>query len=592
MNNPSFLKVNLEALEQHNPALLSWLNSNDVDMNRIESRLIRNSQDLIDWPLPTGLGLFESVNPGQIYRNWVVEGDAEHSASIIIGCNLGYGINHLLSITPNKHKILVIEPNPEMLIACLSQTDYRQFYQIQKLFFIPPDTHIISETMFRQLELYYEFGRIDMRTDLPSQQLGPEYAQWSQKCNEVLKDFKIEMDTIHVNQDRMVRHELDNFARAMQDGSLMNLKNQGKGLTAVLLGAGPSLEQFVPRIAENPGYALYASAFQTLPALYKFGFKPHFCLSIDPTHALMSVYERIDEEWASDIPLIYSCKMMPEVLDKYPGPTMPIWTMGGMGANIFQGREIVLNTGRNVGVALTRLLRWSGVSRILLVGQDFAWSEDKTHADGHLQNNGSFNFNPKVHVELKNRSGDTIYSEYVYITALRTLEKELEGIDIPVHNLYGGNAVIEGAPELTWDEVLSDGILESASGSLDHFLWKLHQARSPRPWPQFVARSSMWTASLNSVRKRLEKLFKKASNNQKEIHSTLNKLLLYLTQDPVYKPYLLNEILKVAGLLFVTRKFGQKDLVKCKQILKQAIKKVREIDRKLAFVPERQRMSA
>jgi len=172
MHNPSFLKANLEVLEQYNPALLSWLKSHVPDMNSIAPRLIRNSQGLIDWPLPSGSGLFESVNPHQLYRNWVVERDADRRASIIIGCNLGYGINHLLSNTPDKHKVLVIEPNPEMLIACLSQTDYRRFLHIHKLFFLPPDTAVILETLFRQLELYYEYGGIDMRTDVPSQKMG------------------------------------------------------------------------------------------------------------------------------------------------------------------------------------------------------------------------------------------------------------------------------------------------------------------------------------------------------------------------------------------------------------------------------------
>jgi hypothetical protein len=229
---------------------------------------------------------------------------------------------------------------------------------------------------------------------------------------------------------------------------------------------------------------------------------------------------------------------------------------------------------------------------MVLVGHDFAWSEDRTHAKGLVQNKGTFTFDPKFHVKMKNKHGDTIYSHYTYITALRTLEKELKETDIPVFNLYGGNAVIEGAPELTWDELLSKGILQSASGSLDHFLWKLSQVRSPRPWPHFEARSSEWAVSLNSVRKRLEKLSKKANNNQKEIRSTLNKLLVFLTQDPLYRPYLLNEIRQLAGLLFVTRRFGLKELAKCKQVLKQVLKKAREMDQKLAVLSVRQPISA
>jgi hypothetical protein len=274
---------------------------------------------------------------------------------------------------------------------------------------------------------------------------------------------------------------------------------------------------------------------------------------------------------------------------------LPLWTAGGMGASIWQGRELVLNSGRNVGVGLTRFLDWCGVKHILLTGQDFAWSDGRTHAKGHVAENsgGKAEFNPKVHIKLRNRSGDEIYSHHIYHTALRTLEKEINSMSIPVYNLYGDLAVIQGARDVTPEEILADRLLESAPGSLDHFLWKVHQGRSPRPWPIFEARSTNWSVSLNTARKRLEKLFKKAHNHQNEIRGTINQLIIFLSQDPFYKPYLIIQSRDLAGLLFVNRRFGKKELAKCKTIMKTALQKVREIDRALVVGPEAQtRMSA
>jgi len=51
---------------------------------------------------------------------------APMSASIIVGTNLGYGLNHLLVNTPDTHKVLVIEPNPVLVLACL------QFYRLTR----------------------------------------------------------------------------------------------------------------------------------------------------------------------------------------------------------------------------------------------------------------------------------------------------------------------------------------------------------------------------------------------------------------------------------------------------------------------------
>ena len=146
--------------------------------------------------------------------------------------------------------------------------------------------------------------------------------------------------------------------------------------------------------------------------------------------------------------------------------------------------------------------------------------------------------------------------------------------------------MIEGTKDVTWDDVLSLGLLKSAPGSLERFLQKLNENRPPQLWPIFEARSSLWTTSLQSAQKRLEKLFKRTTQNQKEIHTALNHLLFFLNQDPLYQPYLLTDIRNMSGLIFNKDPYSQQDLVECKQIIKRVLSKVREMDRKLAVQPQ------
>ncbi len=70
-----------------------------------------------------------------IYKSWQAKDKPETSATIIVGCNVGYGVNQVLMNTPDTHKVIVSEPNPEMLLACLGQTDYRPFMKAGKLHF-------------------------------------------------------------------------------------------------------------------------------------------------------------------------------------------------------------------------------------------------------------------------------------------------------------------------------------------------------------------------------------------------------------------------------------------------------------------------
>jgi hypothetical protein len=481
--------------------------------------------------------------------------------------------------------VAVVEPRLDMLVCCLSQTDYSQMLENQKLFFIPPDKLTMRRLIFRQLGLQLEFGDIYLQTDAPSRQLGVEYDAWNQRCQEVLADFRIELNTLRAFQDVMVRNELDNFHRAMAAGSISTFQDSAKGAFAVMIGGGPSLNNFAPMLTDQTGNAVYASAFQTIPSLQQCGMKPHFCMAIDPTKRLKETYDHLDKKWAEDVPLIYSCKVSPDLVSAYPGPSMPIWTMGGLGAHLWKDREPVFDSGRNVGIALMRFLKWCGIRDILFVGFDFGWSGDTTHARGHLVSKNKFSFDPQKHIQLKNKKGEDIYSSRQLITALRSLETEISAGDINVYNLYGNHATIEGAREVTLGEVLSSGLLKSASGSVQRFHEKLNESRDPRPLPVFEARSAAWATSLKAAQKRLESHFKNTAQNQKEIHSALNHLLFFLNQDPLYQPYLLTDIRNLSGMIFNKDPYNGQDLSRCKKIVKRALDKVREMDEKLAAQP-------
>ena len=581
----SFLEANLDTLQRLNSPIPGWLADAGDLYTKTDRSMIKNRWGLLDWRLPSGEGLFEGMHPAMCYRDWIPQKKPATSATIIIGCNLGYGLNQVLMNSPDSHRVLLMEPRPEMMAACLTQTDYGPFLKMKKLVLLTPDLDLFHQTVFQQLPLQYEFGNIDFRSDLPSRQLGAEYADMSKRCKGVLEDFSIEMNTFRVHHETMIRNELTNFPRVLQDGSLMHLKNQGKGLTAVMLSAGPSLERFAPVLAEHPGEALYVSAFQTLPALQGAGMKPHVSMVIDFTQSMMGVLDRIDRSWARDIPLIYSCKALPELIEKYPGPTLPLWTVGGLGSQLWRDSELVLNTGRNVGVALLRFLAWCGIDRMLMVGQDFAWSGDKTHSSGHMAADHTFRFDPDHHVKLKNKFGETIYSDSVYLTALKTLETELAASNVTAFNMYGGHAVIKGTTEVKEEDLLEGKLLRSEPGSLNRFVGLLKPHQKTDSSPRFEAKSLEWSASLRSAQKRLEKLFKKPDTHQQEIRTALHHLLVFIGQDTVYQPYLIPEIRSLSGLMFGKPKFGLKDMAHCRQVLKRVMRKVREMDRVLAPVP-------
>jgi hypothetical protein len=259
-----------------------------------------------------------------------------------------------------------------------------------------------------------------------------------------------------------------------------------------------------------------------------------------------------------------------------------MWTTGGMGAHIWNGKELVLNTGANVGIALTRFLMWCGVSKLLLVGQDFAWAGKKIHADETSDNAFKFQRKSNKIRILQNRQGEEIYSNVVYITALRTLKREIKRSNIPVYNLYGGFAMINGTEEVTWDEVLSRNLLISQKGRFDHFRNKLHEAHKPVDRPPIRGQSLEWAASIDKAEKNIEKRIRQGGSNQPEMIFILNELLSFMNQNGLYRTYLNNEINTIEGMLFTRKEIGLDAFDELKKNFSRMKSKVLEMDQKLA----------
>lgn len=572
-----FLEANLEAMERRNHSAAKWLRGRNLDLKRLEKQLLVNAFGLVDLPTENGASLFGAIPPQAFYGKWQPDERAAKGATIMVGCNLGYGLNHVLTTFPASHVVGLIEPDPEMLATCLAMTDYRPFIEQGRLEFVAPNHEPIWNFLSRQ-DLRFIHGAIYFRSDVPSQQLSPEYAKTSNLTEKAIDAVSIELATLRRMQDVMVGNEIANFRSAFQRGTVRPLENSAKGVTGLIVGAGPSLAELGPEIAKHCSDALVVTAMQSLPAVQSVGIRPDLCMAIDYSPGILGVFKRLDREWASTIPFIYSTKVQREVVEQYPGPTIPMWTLGGLATHMMRDREPVFDAGGNVSVSLMRLLEWCGVSRFVLAGQDFAWKGEKSHAVGHHANAPTRKFDPSIHIRLQNMHGEEIISTMSYITAQRDMEADALRTDIPVYNIYGGGMGIDGTEAVTVDEAVSRKLMASEDGANESFMRSMASARTPQAVPVFEPRAGEWGASLRAVQKRLTKLYKKAVGRQREINETLEQVLMFLKQDPLYMPYLYNEFMDLAGITRLTERHRRQELSEVKRILARVLHKVREID--------------
>ncbi|WP_428566734.1 MAG: 6-hydroxymethylpterin diphosphokinase MptE-like protein [Solidesulfovibrio sp. DCME] len=577
MQSTSFLADNLMALASSGTPVARWLAAGSPSPEDVYTRIFNNHHGTLDWRMDDGRGLFEAFPPAVHYRDWRPTEKLPGGATVIIGTALGYGLNHVLTGVPPSHKILVIEPLPEMLLACLSQTDYRPFLASGQLQFLPPDKQVVEQAL-TTLDVSFLYARINLRADGPSLQLGPQYARATAHVRARLENLGVELSTLRFKQEVMVGNELRNYARAMQDGSLLRVAGAAKDLTVVILGAGPSLARFGAALAAYRDKALFATALQTLPALERLGLKPHLCLAIDYGPVTGRGIDNLrDPSFAADVPLIYSTKMQPDVVGRYPGPRLPLWTEGGLATYVLKDQELVLDAGGNVGVTLERFFLWAGARRFVLVGQDLAWSGDSTHAPGH-HNADPGRSDARSEATLQNLHGQPIHTDLAFLAAKRDLERDIAASGARFYNLYGDGAVIEGTHNITAEDLAAPGFFDGQGAARRVFLEALGRAAGPRVRPVFSQKAGEWAKSLANATRRLEKLVRKAHKHQAEIHHLLSQIQFFLRHDPLYLPYIYNEIMELAGIIQTRTHYGVKELTEFQDIRRRVLEKTREID--------------
>lgn len=573
------LHANLTALQQCNPAVHDWLAPLNTDC--IQNNLFTNPAGHADWRLPNGQGMFGALPPGMFYGDWLPTPPAQALACVLVGCNVGYGVVHVLKNSPANTTVLLLEPRPELLLGMLALTDFTRPILDRRLRILKPEPEHVRATL-HTLDLYFLFGQVVLHVDTPSRQLGSEYSRWHHHLSTWIDSYSEEMQTLYHFQDTMIGNELHNFHRAQRDGTVRNVHHAARKTGALILGAGPSLEQTARILAENPPQILMIAALQTLPALQLIGLKPHLCMVTDPTPDMRLIFNRLDPDYARDIPLIYATETDPEVLTAYPGPTKALWTKGGLGSIIFQNQEFVLDVGSNVALGMFRFLVWCGVEHIVLAGQDFGWQGEKNHAQGHHAAEHPILTTSTFFRTAHNKDGAEVNTSCQFLRARNDLEHEIASAKISVFNIQDGGLDIAGTTVRSAVQIREQGLLHAPENVVAQFLATLNTPVPSAPLMVLEAQAAQWQTSLTNVGKRLETLFAAPDTNNTEIRQSLMQTEFFLRHNPLYMPYLFKEITQIAWMARLQLVFEQQDMDRVASILSTAARKVLVVDNALA----------
>lgn len=279
------LEQNLKQIKHYDSDLVNEiLMFNDEKSNIQLAQNYNGEYNLLyeDIPLHSVNGAIEEAN--SIVQDLI---DENNSIKIIYGLGLGYLLDSA-SIKLKQSKIIVYEPNIDILKYTLS---------IAQLNALSEDNVFICSSKEKFKEHIFNF--VNENTKISISFLN-SYKSFMEDIKAILFDAQSIQGEIIGNKNTLInfgeivfKTTIFNLARTIQNPNITQLKDIYKGKTALILCAGPSLEENIDIIKKNQDKFILFALNPTLKLLQKHQIDPDFVIAIESTY-IAKQFEGVD----------------------------------------------------------------------------------------------------------------------------------------------------------------------------------------------------------------------------------------------------------------------------------------------------------
>ncbi|MGG2197705.1 motility associated factor glycosyltransferase family protein [Paenibacillus validus] len=383
------------------------------------------------------------------------------------GVGLGYHVDLLLKKFPHL-TFTLYEPEFEVFRLYLSQKSLADLpiKRLRKVYIARDEQ---DQSIFIRDFVSSVSGKTLLVT-LPSyEQLNPvRYMSFVNQFREALNLQMFSFSADFRFEKRWTVNCLKNLPYTIKTPNIIqDFKDKFKDKPAIVVAAGPSLEEDIPtiRYIRENGLAYIFSVGSAIKALIGHGIYPDAACTYDPMPWNLNVFEDVRKHQITSIPLFYGSSVGYETLEHYPGPLAHMITSQDTLATVFLNR----NDGRpleqvsdapTIAVVALELLHKLGCNPIILAGQNLAYKGDQFYSKGI-----GYEYRPSSLTEeelanaklIKDVHGNDIYTSPGFDRMRTHMESviRLHGMT-NIYNTTKGGAHIEGTTFITIDELVKE----------------------------------------------------------------------------------------------------------------------------------------
>ncbi len=362
---------------------------------------------------------------------------------VIFGFGLGYGIEKMYESLGEDIKILVVEPQEQLLEAQKELVDMEKFNKI--CFFSGSDFDKLDKVLGRLLQNDSVFNGIVM----VHQQYTVIYETYIAKVLKLIQDFhiraKINMNTLKSIDHAYITNSIKNSKRLNESYAFTSLKDKYKDVPAVVVSAGPSLDKNIAALKDFEGVIICGG--RTIDSVRKIGKEPDFACLLDFSKEIKETFNK-----ELDVPLIVTFQASHYVVGDYNGK-LYFNDHKRLCKQLVDIELPKISVSGTVATLCMESARYMGCDPIIFIGQDLAYDGDKYYSTSCNILEDKVKKARPIYVE--GFHGTDVRTDNLFLVYLRALENYIgvqrKGTFI---NATEGGVKIKGTIQMTLKEAV------------------------------------------------------------------------------------------------------------------------------------------
>lgn len=363
-----------------------------MNPDRIEPILTKSGEISGVWK---GVSLHSRIDPKREAERAVKECLPQDAEGIVVfGFGLGYHVEAILSHLP-RARVWVVEPDPFFFQSALDLRDCSNLASHHRVqIFLGTDERVVDYLLHSIEETPFTIYRYR-----PSMELHSDfYRDVERRLQRVLSRRQVNLHTLARFGKLWVRNLSRNMHLLSLYGGIETLKGKFSSIPALVIAAGPSLDDILPHLATLQEKFLIIAVDTSYQACMRFHVEPDILVVMDPQY------------WNTrhlDRGVLYSSRLVsepsthPAIFRKFHGNTFLAGSLFPLGRYLEEhiGKRAPLGAGGSVATSAWDVARLLGCNPIVMGGLDLSFPQKRTHCKGSFFEERIFSIRTRLEPE-------------------------------------------------------------------------------------------------------------------------------------------------------------------------------------------------